>query len=417
MGTKLGRIEKEFVLRGALDVGIKIQVRALHEELEGSILQYTDRDLVIELSGRATLKKEQEVRIYLFFQNNMHTFNARIKSVEENSITVEQPEGLYKSLQRKHERVPPPDGVTAFFTIKGQNVELSFPKTSLFRILERPEMDDTFDRSSIESLMRDFRNRAKEFASGSEIVILRNREPTTFEEKAMFQGGKILWLPSVDDGYPVDDPYPVERIFTKHDLLKMAGETDFSDTILSSRLDGILDKKFHAEIFSEIYCPMMYNQYFIGYIYLYNTIDRKEPLDDEAMEFTDQFSKVLCFSLEANGYFSSLANKERSMQTRIIDLSPSGMLFVHPQEDLSADLLVHTDLSVQLVTEKRKISIGARIARKYKDRDRLFLGLQFIQILPEDYRFIYELVYGKPFKDGYDDKWEGGIEPPELHLD
>ena len=93
------------------------------------------------------------------------------------------------------------------------------------------------------------------------------------------------------------------------------------------------------------------------------------------------------------------------------------MLFAHSRQDLSKDLLVHTDISLHLTAKGRKIHVGARIIRKFKDTDWLYVGLQFMEIAPEDFRFLFELIYGKPFQDEYEDRWEGGIPPPALTLD
>jgi hypothetical protein len=54
--------------------------------------------------------------------------------------------------------------------------------------------------------------------------------------------------------------------------------------------------------------------------------------------------------------------------------------------------------------------------RKYKIKDIYFYGIQFLEVAPEDFRFLFEHVYGRPFADADDRFWEGGADPPELNF-
>ena len=150
---------------------------------------------------------------------------------------------------------------------------------------------------------------------------------------------------------------------------------------------------------------------------MFNTEEKKEPIKEGIIEYIYQFAKVVCYSLEAHGYFTSLANQERDFETSIIDISASGLLFAHPMQELSRDLMIHTDLRLTLKFPNRKMQITARIIRKFKDRDHLYIGLQFMEIAQEDYRFLFEEIYGKRYEQRFDDLWEGGIPPPELVWD
>jgi hypothetical protein len=417
MGTKINRIEREFVFKGALDKKLDLSIHATKKEFEGTLVGFDENSVTLETHQENTFKLGEEVRVFLFFQNNMHTFDSAIKEKEANRIVIAQPAGVYKQLQRKHERVRTPTDVKAFFTLKGKNFELNFPKTSRYFSIEKPQSAESFDDSSIEGLINDFREKTNKMVSNNSIVILRNRDLSSFEENLLFRTAKIIWVPSIKEGYSLHDPFPDNRILTKREMIQQEGDSEFSDSVLNARLENRLDEKFRAGIYSEIYCPLMYNQYFVGYIHVYNNLDKKEAITEAIIEYVYQFSKVLCYSLEINGYFTSLANQEKDYETKIIDLSASGLLFANPTKDLSRDLLIHTDLTVTLQFEARRMQIGARIIRKFKDRDHLYVGLQFLDIAPEDFRFLFETIYGKPYTDELDDRWEGGIPPPELKFD
>ena len=417
MGIQINRIEKEFIFKRALDLKIRANIHGDKKEFEGTLAEFSEDSITLETFTANSFEIGEEVRVYLFFQNNMHTFSSTIKEREPNKIVITQPAGVYKQLQRKHERVKTAEDVKGFFTLKGKNFELNCPKTSRYFTVERPESAESFDESSIDGLIRDFRDKVNKMVSDNDIVMLRNRNPSSFEENLLFKTAKIIWVPSIKEGYALHDPFPDNRILTKREMIKQEGESEYSDSVLNARLDNRLDEKFRNHIHSEIYCPLMYNQYFVGYVHVYNSLKKKENIGEAIIEYVYQFSKVLCYSLEINGYFTSLANQEKDFETQIIDLSASGLLFANPAKDLSRDLLIHTDLKVTLKFQGRSMQIGARIIRKFKDRDHLYIGLQFMDIAPEDLRFLFESIYGKSFTDELDDQWEGGIAPPELKFE
>jgi hypothetical protein len=92
------------------------------------------------------------------------------------------------------------------------------------------------------------------------------------------------------------------------------------------------------------------------------------------------------------------------------------MLFAHTSPDLARELIIHTDLEVTIRVKGRTISIGARIMRKYKDAEAAYFGALFLRIQPEDLRFLFEYLYGKPFDEKYESVWEGGAPPPPVVL-
>jgi len=418
MGVRVNRIEKEFLFRGAVDTRAQIEVHGYKKEAAGYLVDFDDDLIVIELEGDSSFKAGEDVRVYLWLQNNMHSFTSMIRTKEANRITVPQPPGgMYKSLRRKHERTKSPQTLKAYFTLKGTNFELNFPKTSQYFPVEKPSSMESFDDSSIQGLVDDFRRKMRKRVSRNEIVLFRNRQPSSFEEQLMHRTAKIIWIPTIKEGYAVEDPFPDGRILTKKEIIEETGNTECSDKVLNTRVEDRLDEKLREGVFSEVYCPLLYNQFFIGYLHLCNAGERRENIKEGVIEYIHQFAKVICYSLEVHGYFTSLANRERDFETSIIDISASGLLFAHPMKELSRDLMIHTDISLTLRFPHRKIRIGARIVRKFKDRDHLYIGLQFMEMSQEDFRFLFEELYGKPYDEEYDNKWEGGISPPELVWD
>ncbi|MCK5672868.1 MAG: PilZ domain-containing protein [Spirochaetales bacterium] len=174
-------------------------------------------------------------------------------------------------------------------------------------------------------------------------------------------------------------------------------------------------KKKHANgIYAELYTPVIYHEYAIGYIRLVNDNTRKIAFTTKTLNFVREFSRILAFALEKQGYFASGKLKESKYLPEIIDISASGLLFTHPEKKLSEILGLCGDLKLVLKIGPRKMEMASRVMRKYKTKDIYFYGIQFLEIEPEDFRFLFDYVYGRPFSDEDDRLWEGGAEPPEL---
>jgi hypothetical protein len=157
--------------------------------------------------------------------------------------------------------------------------------------------------------------------------------------------------------------------------------------------------KFEGGVFSDAWVPILFQEYVIGYIHVWISKKGMPPLNDEVMETLYQFARVLSFSLKINGYFASGRLGKDPFMGNIIDISASGLLFAYPVSDLSKALKTGSELSVKLSCPKRGIDATVRIVRQYSDKTTTYFGCHFLDITPEDIRFLFEYIYGKPFTD------------------
>ena len=124
------------------------------------------------------------------------------------------------------------------------------------------------------------------------------------------------------------------------------------------------------------------------------------PLLDYAIVDTlFQFGKVLAYSLRLNHYFEEGKLENAPFEGTIIDISASGLLFAYPISSLSSALMTDTELKVSLITERRTIDTSAKVVRRYKDKIRGYFGCIFMNMEPENMRYFFEYIYGKPFTD------------------
>jgi hypothetical protein len=416
LGIRVNRIEKEFVLNSLINQKIPVRFHGNKKEFEGTLVDYSEVTLSFNVGESAGLEVGEELRIFFQFLNNTHTFSTKLTEIRGDVIITLHPEGLYKSLQRKHERVSTPVGITASFQLKGKSIELNFPKMESLTDT-REYKAPSVDQANIRELVRSFRKNMKNRISEIHIEMMKDRVPNTYEERILYHSPKILWIPSTNEDFPRKSIFPNLLVLTKADLIQIERDLGTPVDLISSSLANKLYEKARAGIHSELFCPIVYHDYFIGYIHLLNNVDNAERITPEQVEETHQFSIVLCYSLETGGFFETSQSKERRFEARLIDISGSGLLFAHPSKNLSKELRIHTDLTISLTVQARKMAIEARVIRKFMDSSYLYIGLQFMQIAPEDSRLLFETLYGRDLSDIENEKWEGGIPPPELHFD
>ena len=418
MGTQVGRIEKEFVFKALVDDATPCDVHGAGKEAQCKFAQVSeDRLEMTPVSGPLpAFQAGEEVRVFFYLKNNYHTFSARLIEAGPEKLVVQHPRGVYKNLQRKYERVKPGEDLHVSFSLKGTKIELNFPKSERFSEVEPPETSATFDPRRIQTLVRAFREKMSTLVSDNRIVMMRDRLPRAWEEKVMVRLGECLWIQSTEEDFPAKDPFPDERVITKSALIRLEEESGAAPYIITGKLGNILYEKSKKGIFSELWCPVLYNEYVVGYLHIWNTMEKKNRIGKDLVEYTWQFGRMLCYSLVTNGYFKAESASERRYEAPIIDMSASGLLFAHNSGDLHKELLVHTDLDLTMRVGKRVFKIGARVMRKFKDAENNYFGVLFLRMEPRDFAYFFEYLYGKPFDPVYEGVWEGGAPPPPLEI-
>ncbi len=420
MGVKVGRIVREFLFKGLAEQQLEMKLHAHRRELSGRTVAVKPDRIEVEITSGdpRSFAAGDRVRVYFLYQNNWHTFTSSVVESGEARVALESPEGIYKNPQRKYERVAIGEEAEVYFTLKGQRVELNFPRTSRPLPADTPlSVRENFDFGSLDKLHASFRERMEKAVSTSRIVMLRDKVPQKYEEKVIAALGKMLWIPLTEEDWPAKDPFPDERVILRRDLVKYEEALERPAYVITSKLGNILYEKQKKGLHSELWCPILYESYIIGYAYLANQGERKERISKELVDWVWEFSKVLSYSLQLAGYFTSGTTvSERRYESPIIDLSAAGLMFAHPRQELAQDLLVHTDLDVTVRFAERRLLIRARVRRKFQDGERSYFGLQFLSISPEDLAFLFEKLYGRPYSSEEDVRWEGGTPPPPLDL-
>lgn len=400
MATPIKRIEKDFLLKVLFDEQIPVMVLYNKSEYTVFVEKPPKQELYLRANKSISgLKVGQKLSFVFDYRGQIITFTAKVISVKEELITAEAPEFLYKNLDRSFSRVPTPADLVVRLTFHGDRYNLNFPKIQEYEQEDINIMLDHFDPKDIKLLVNQLSQWAQDNSSGYKLVMFKDNKPALLEEKIIAESGKALFIPSTQTDLPQIDPYPKKKIITE-DIIKRFLESSGVDKLyVEDALARFIKAKRDAGIYSDAWVPILFQEYVIGYIHLWIEEENKPPFDFSILDTLYQFAKVLAFSLKIHGYFDNGKVKKESFQGRVVDISASGMLFAYPHSPLSASLLVDSELDVELITPKRTIKTGVKIVRRYNDASMGYFGCRFITIEPEDLRFLFEYIYGRPFTD------------------
>jgi hypothetical protein len=239
----------------------------------------------------------------------------------------------------------------------------------------------------------------KGYANGYKLVIFKDTKPSTTEERIIAETGKTFFLPSTLGTFPSNDPYPKGRLITEELFKRYLESTGVDIAYVNEAAERFIKAKLDSGIFSDLWVPVLFQEYVIGYVHAWINKEGRPPFDYSVIETLYQFSTVLASSLKINGYFEGGKLKNDTYEGKVMDISVSGLLFAYPLSVAANSLLPDIDLSLKLITPRRTVNTKARIIRRFKDSANWYFGINFIDMEPENIRFLFEYIYGKPFTD------------------
>jgi c-di-GMP-binding flagellar brake protein YcgR len=421
VGTKVGRIVKDFVLRSIVDARAPVDITYRAHRALCRVVDVTDDSLRLELLDGSVegLSPGDSLRVFLHFQNNHHAFDTTFIALLQQPtgkphILIAHPADLYKNLQRKFDRVRVPEGMELYFMLRGRRVDLGFPKARKAGPPRLPEVGR--ERPTLDALVKNFRDEATGLYSKNRIVMFRERQPSTPEEILTSSLGAVFWLPTVEEGIPETEPIPDIPIVTAAEMRAYEKSHGTSDLLVDAKIARFLLDKRSVGIHAQATCPILRGEYVLGCISIVNVLPRRERIEGESIQSIWQFSQVLSSALERYRYIADGASDRRRYEAPVMDMSASGLLFVHRSDELAAELTINTDFELTLVIEKRTVRVQARVRRKFVEPGRISYGVQFVDLAPADFAFLFRYLYGRLPAEEDDTKWEGGAPPPRVDL-
>ena len=400
MATPIKRIEKEFLLKVLFDDKIPIMYLRDRSEFIFTMVK-SDKDGISFKSNRPVtgLKTRKKIDLIFDYRGQVISFSVEVIAAKDDIVTTVIPEFLYKNLDRSFSRVQTPVDLSVHFTFLDDRYSLTYPRVSEYSTCELSSFMLSLDPRNLSNLVDQMASWIKGFASGYKLVIFKDVEPVTTEERLIAETGKAFFLPSTYESFPKEDPYPKGRLITEEIFKRYLESTGVDFAFVDEACDRFIKTKLDSGVFSDLWIPILFQEYIIGYIHVWINKQGKLPFDFPVIDTLYQYGTVLANSLEINGYFESGKIKNESFEGKVIDISASGLLFINPNNTSSAYLMSNVELAIKLITPRRTINTNAKIVRRFKDSAQGYFGVRFLDMAPEDMRFLFEYIYGKTFND------------------
>jgi len=400
MATPIKRIEKDFLVKALFDEQIPVMhikgqtqyILIVEKPTKGQMFFRSDRPI----DG---LKIRKKIDLMFDYRGQVIIYSVEVVDFKDEHIITLEPEFLYKNLDRSFSRVTTPSDLQVQFTFLGDRYNLSYPKITEYETEATSELFNSLNPKNISGLIDQMAAWIKGFTSGYKLVIFRDVKPSSTEERLLAETGKSFYLPSTMGTFPLDDPYPKKRLITEDIFKRYLESTGVDLQYVDSACARFIEQKKKTGIFSELWVPVLFQEYVLGYIHIWINKEGMLPFDYGVIENLYQFSKVLASSLKMNGYLDAGKLRNDPFEGKILDISASGLLFTYPNTSCAATLLTDSELSVKLKTIRRTVNTKARIVRRYKDKTQGYYGCRFMEMEPEDLRFLFEYIYGRPFTD------------------
>lgn len=403
MAELVNHVETEFILKEALNLGIPLHLQGAGKSITSKVKELRKDSLWMDLpaqSGKRFMPWEL-LSAYFDFHGKDMTFSSKVLKQEGDFLVLAFPVRLLRSPARRHPRVPCPRGFALEITLQNETVRLDYPQCGEYSDVTLPDLHEGFDISSLNTLIESFRQRSSRLASESRVVLFRDRLPQGVEELMLSRFGRTLFIPSTRSPLPSSDPYPEPRIITA----QMADEYEGPEGIVDgSRFEHALVSKIGRGINAEVWCPILYFQYVVGYVYLANTSDRPVSMDFAVVDCAWEFSRVLAFYLKTNDYFKTSQTSEPvSHAAGIVDLSASGSLLSIPHTALAMRIKIGALLDLRLDYPEGSLEIQGRVVRRFDDKDGAYYGVAFQDLGSEALRILFPKIYEMSYPDSRED--------------
>jgi len=394
MTNSITFIEKEFLLSQLMRSKGAVSLFGPGKSARCVITSFDKDVVVLETTdaGPNPFASWEEVTASLGYQGQRLAFSSKVIRVDGRRLHLALPERLLKAPQRKAVRVAPPKGLALEFYLQNDHVHMAVPESTEYLELELPEPKEGFDLSSLNGLLASFQAKATaKYSQAGVIMFGPKRAPSTLEEKIIARLGRVLLVASTKSNLPPTDPYPEGRIVTQAMADAYEGPSIFLE---GSTLEKNRAEKALAGVVSEVYCPMLYYQYVIGYVYIMNDESKKVCLDFRAVDFAWEFARALAWKLKEQGYFKGDGKgKPEPHRPHVLDFSASGCLFVLPKSSYPVKLKQAAVLDLGIRAPSLDLLCKGRVVRRFEDRENEYYGVSFLGLDEGGMAALRELLY------------------------
>ncbi len=407
MAQEIKRIEKEFIFKTLMDGDSPLALHYKQMRYRGKLVSADKKELVLDAESPVSddIAKGIEVRLFFRFRGTPITCTSKVRLKENSMIWLEAPKVVYRDLTRNFERVKAGSNMSVNLIINGERLNIDFPASESFYEPDVPDLDLNFDATRISDLLRAFRERASSLSTENKITMFRDRRPANAIENLLALSGKILLLPFTDlDNIAIIRSKLGTSIAKEADVHRVFREVGEDTVLVASQIQEYLNKLKSRRVWHELYCPVLFREYVVGYIFLMRADANSTPFSHDQLEMVYQFSRLLSYALKLNGYFKSMPVKQEFTNSELVDISGSGLLFSYPPDGPSIQLYTDVELTVKI--GDLSLPINGRVMRKFKDVRQIYLAVQYTNLSDENRHKMLSELYG--------DNYDGQIEIQDL---
>ena len=406
MIQSVSQIEKEFLIKTVVQNEQPVRFHGVSTTGTGLITKIDRSSLSVDILNTfddTPFCLFEHLTGYFDCHGSKYAFDTTVRNCNQNKIMIDPPLKLLKSLQRKYVRVRKPRGIEILFHLANEDIVLDYPVCPEYISVEANEKSALNSGEKIPELINSFKNQLMDRCSNCTIIMFRTKKPELFEEELISKTGKVLFIPSTGSSLPKTDPYPEGRIITQ------GIEENFEDPnyfIEGSKFEKLLAEKKTKSISSEIWCPIVYYQYVVGYVNVINM--GTESFDISMVDYLWDFSRLLAYKLKVSGYFSLAADtiEPRKHRASILDISPGGMFISLPKTEIRTPIREGSIFAIEIQIGSTNIHCSARITRRYDENASTSYGMSFTDIIPADVSLLYEFLYRRPYSSIDSDAYE-----------
>jgi PilZ domain. len=395
----VSHVEKDFLIKTVFQNEQPVRFHGISTAGTGLITMVDRTMLAVTLLDTADSNPFsicEHITGYFDCHGNTYAFETTVRDSKQKQIRIDPPVKLLRSLQRKYVRVRKPKNLKVIFRLANEEIRMNYPVCPEYVSVEEPESESSLSARRLPELIAGFKERLSDKCYNNTIIMFRTKKPEYFEEELISRTGKVLFIPSTVSELPKNDPYPEGRIITQ----KI--EESFEDPnyfVEGSRFDKLLKQKKDRGISSEIWCPIVYYQYVVGYIYVVNS--GSESFDVSMVDYLWDFSRILAWQLKQSGYFDSESFRTDPVNhvPHILDMSPGGMLVSLPDNEIRTPVREGSIFSVEIFLPNNTIRCSSRVTRRYVEEGSVSYGTVFLDLSSGDMMKLYEFLYRKSFND------------------
>jgi hypothetical protein len=439
--TVIERAKKDFYLKELLEHRIPLRFRFNGQEYTLTVVHDPKGQVCLQADRPVTgLRPGSRMELLFDFYGTLFQFTVEAGTIRKNSIVAARKvDVLRKDLERSFVRVAPPEGLRAAFVFQEERYALDFPRLRSyepvrppppggFRPLEGgslgmgrlppspsslskegagfpegaplhgPETPWWAERGSrdIQTVIQGFYCWAGGRADGFKAALFNQAPPRRLEERLVAQTGLAFYIPSPAEGLVKEDPEG--RMLTREQFLSGFERLGYKRGTAAELLEGIMKGKAERGVSSEVWAPIRFQEYVLGYVYLWTMREGKAPLDYQAVERAGAYTQEIASAFKEGGRLESRRVRNDAFEVQVLDISASGLRFCYPPGKPGLNLPPGVEMGVTLETPGRRVRTRMEIVRRVSGR--VEMGGRFLGSGADDQRALFEYLYGESFTAG-----------------